>query len=441
MPEVDPPPSAADLAPRIHIGMEWRSRGQIEMERCCPCRIGKEAKVQAKDVMALMVAVAVPMEEAEVQVEEVAMLTVEVAVPTEEIMAPSRGVCAYDGGGGGHCDGGAAHGATEWRRHRAWAAPAFLRRERRRGKSPINRTIVASWAGPNQPTSGCSPSYSESLVKAQVERKSGPVRVPLLLVPGGDCGGGGGDANAEMSVFGGDRWARDARQRKRRLDDLMLPASAASPSSSSPDSFRRLSNGKFACLVCPHRPVLDSPLMLSMHNKGSRHIAAESRLREKELSRQQEINKRLAISPEASVSSSGKQHYGVRSSDMKEKPLIQQTRQAILEAQSSRFIIDSANKKSHDLERTSNSSLCDSQVTPSVPMEKWSGDTVKGKFFAGDRTATKMLAEEQADFQKRQEQELKFTASGWKRDGHGRWYRDENVEFDSDEDDPNICLG
>lgn len=131
--EVDPPPSAADLAPRIHIGMEWRSRGQIEMERRCPCRIGKEAKVQAKDVMALTVAVAVPMEEAEVQVEEVAMLAVEVAVPTEEIMAPSRGVCAYDGGGGGHCDGGAAHGATEWRRHRAWAAPAFLRRERRRG--------------------------------------------------------------------------------------------------------------------------------------------------------------------------------------------------------------------------------------------------------------------------------------------------------------------
>uniref|UniRef100_A0A0E0LVY4 Sodium channel modifier 1 n=1 Tax=Oryza punctata TaxID=4537 RepID=A0A0E0LVY4_ORYPU len=230
-----------------------------------------------------------------------------------------------------------------------------------------------------------------------------------------------------MSVFGGDSWARDAQQRKRRLDDLMLPASAASPSLSSPsapDSFRRLSNGKFACLVCPHRPVLDSALMLS-----------------KELSRQQEINKRLAISPEASVTSSGDQHYGVRSSDMKEKPLIEQTRQAILEAQSSRFIIDSANKKSHDLKRTSNSLPCDSQVTPSVPMEKWSGDTVKGKIFACDRTTTKMLAEGQADFQKRQEQELKFTASGWKRDGHGRWYRDENVEFESDEDDPNICLG
>ncbi|XP_040382760.1 sodium channel modifier 1-like [Oryza brachyantha] len=240
-----------------------------------------------------------------------------------------------------------------------------------------------------------------------------------------------------MSVFGGDSWARDAQQRKRRLDDLMLPSS---PSSSAPDSFKRLSNGKLACLVCPHRPVLDSPLMLSMHNKGSRHIAAQSKLREKEVSRQQEINKRLAISPEASFSYCGNQRNDVRSSDMKEKPLIEQTRQAILEAQSSRFIIDHVNKKSHDLKRASNSSLSDSHVTPSAPIKKWSGNTVKGELFVGDRTATKMIAQ-QKDFQKRQEQELKFTASGWKRDGHGRWYRDENVEFDSDEDDPNICLG
>jgi len=66
-----------------------------------------------------------------------------------------------------------------------------------------------------------------------------------------------------MSVFGGDNWARDAQQRKRRLDDLMLPAPASS-SPSTPESFRRLPNGKLACLVFPNRPVLDSPLMLSV---------------------------------------------------------------------------------------------------------------------------------------------------------------------------------
>ncbi|RCV31515.1 hypothetical protein SETIT_6G184200v2 [Setaria italica] len=250
-----------------------------------------------------------------------------------------------------------------------------------------------------------------------------------------------------MSVFGGDSWARDAQQRKRRLDDLMLPASASS-SPSTPDSFRRLPNGKLACLVCPNHPVLDSPLMLSIHNKGARHIAAESRLREKELSRKHEINKRLALSSDASHSNSGNPSTSIRPTNMKGKPLIEQTRRAILEAQSSRFNNFNGKKVSHDLKGTTNTSSWDPLVAPSdVPMEKLAGDTGsiqcnrrKGESFAGNQIQGNLVSDWQTEVQKRQEQELRFTASGWKRDGHGRWYRDENVEFDSDEDDPNICL-
>ncbi|KAL6661271.1 hypothetical protein ACP70R_000655 [Stipagrostis hirtigluma subsp. patula] len=245
-----------------------------------------------------------------------------------------------------------------------------------------------------------------------------------------------------MSVFGGDSWARDAQQRKRRLDDLMLPASASSKS----DSFKRLSNGKFACLVCSHRPILDSPLMLSMHNKGARHLAAESILREKELSKQHEINKRMALSSDAPITNSGNAHTGVRPSNMKEKPLTEQTRRAISEAQSSRFNDFNANKVSHDVNRMPKASSRDSNVAPSgFPMENMTGNTEsiessKGEPVAGNKIVGKVLPEWQKEVQKRHEQELRFTASGWKRDCHGRWYRDENVEFDSDEDDPNICL-
>jgi len=247
-----------------------------------------------------------------------------------------------------------------------------------------------------------------------------------------------------MSVFGGDNWARDAQQRKRRLDDLMLPAPASS-SPSTPESFRRLPNGKLACLVCPNRPVLDSPLMLSMHNKGARHIAAESRLREKELSKKHEINKRMALSSDAN---SGNAHSSSKPTNMKEKPLIEQTRRAILESQSSRFHDFNAKKVSHDLKWTTNTSSSDPHVAPSdVPMEKLTGNTrsiqcnsSKGEYFAGNQIQGKLPSDWQTEARKRQEQELQFTASGWKRDGHGRWYRDENVEFDSDEDDPNICL-
>jgi sodium channel modifier 1 len=70
-----------------------------------------------------------------------------------------------------------------------------------------------------------------------------------------------------MSVYGGDSWGRDEQQRKRRVDDLMLPVSGSS-SPSTPDSFKRLPNGKLACLVCPHRPVLDSSLMLSVSHSS-----------------------------------------------------------------------------------------------------------------------------------------------------------------------------
>eukprot|EP00262_Sarcandra_glabra_P003179 TRINITY_DN13718_c0_g2_i1.p1 TRINITY_DN13718_c0_g2~~TRINITY_DN13718_c0_g2_i1.p1 ORF type:complete len:151 (+),score=34.84 TRINITY_DN13718_c0_g2_i1:3-455(+) len=50
----------------------------------------------------------------------------------------------------------------------------------------------------------------------------------------------------------------------------------------------------------------------------------------------------------------------------------------------------------------------------------------------------KMLVEQQVELQKCREKELKFREAGWKRDCHRRWFRDENVEFDSDEEDPNV---
>ncbi|TVU05531.1 hypothetical protein EJB05_48697, partial [Eragrostis curvula] len=250
-----------------------------------------------------------------------------------------------------------------------------------------------------------------------------------------------------MSVFGGDSWGREAQQRKRRVDDLMLPASASS-SSSTPDSFRRLPNGKLACLVCPHRPVLDSPLMLSMHNKGARHKAAESRLREEELSKQHEINKRLALASDTTLSDSSNLRAGVMSSIMKEKPLIEQTRRAILEAQSTRLNNFSAKTIHCDQKRMAHDSSGDYHVSSGVSMKTLTGSTgpiecnsTKGEASVGNQSQGNVVSEWQSDFQKRQEQELRFTASGWKRDCHGKWYRDENVEFDSDEDDPNICLG
>ncbi|KAJ6906001.1 sodium channel modifier 1-like [Populus alba x Populus x berolinensis] len=195
-----------------------------------------------------------------------------------------------------------------------------------------------------------------------------------------------------MSVFGGDSWAREAQCRKRRVDDLVIDGLDGS-------SHKKLSSGKYACLVCPHNPVLESPLALSMHCKGSRHIAAESKLKEKELMRQSEINKRLALS-ESDVRPANPSALN-KNTKLVSKPLIEKTKKAATK-------------------------ILGKGTAHSCP-----------EVIASE----KMLVQQHLDFRERRERELKFTEAGWKRDCHGRWFRDENVEFDSDEEDPNVCLG
>ncbi|GFY89622.1 hypothetical protein Acr_06g0015620 [Actinidia rufa] len=129
-----------------------------------------------------------------------------------------------------------------------------------------------------------------------------------------------------MSVYGGDSWAREAQYRKRRVDDLVVEGLDAS-------SYKKLSGGKYACLVCPHNPVFDTPLVLSMHIKGSCHCAAESKLKKKQFVIQDEINKRIALSEcstgdvsASSISTQVNQHCRLA-----RKPLIEQTRRAASE--------------------------------------------------------------------------------------------------------------
>ncbi|KAJ0984730.1 hypothetical protein J5N97_003086 [Dioscorea zingiberensis] len=241
-----------------------------------------------------------------------------------------------------------------------------------------------------------------------------------------------------MSAFGGDSWAADAGLRKRRVDDLMLPSSSSS-------SCKKLSNGKYACLVCPHRPVLDSPLSLSIHNRGSRHIAAETRLKEREISREAELNKRLALladskaMPNSSVSKDEMKCLKVQN-----KPLVEHTRKVITEIQSS----TSCNQNTVDHCRSAvhrpNPFFC----SPNAALHSIDniGAPQNGRVDASSGesssivAAGEVLSYRNSEPSKLREKELKFTEAGWKRDGHGKWYKDENVEFDSDEEDPNVCL-
>lgn len=225
----------------------------------------------------------------------------------------------------------------------------------------------------------------------------------------------------EMSVFGGDSWAREAQYRKRRVDDLVIDGLDGS-------SHKKLSSGKYACLVCPHNPVLESPLALSMHCKGSRHIAAESKLKEKELMRQSEINKRLALS-ESDVRPANPSALN-KNTKLVSKPLIEKTKKAATEILGKGTAQLSSKNQNCDL-KLSVGYVNIMNVVTKICENSSSLEVI----------AEKMLVQQHLDFRERRERELKFTEAGWKRDCHGRWFRDENVEFDSDEEDPNVCLG
>ncbi|CAH9107257.1 unnamed protein product [Cuscuta epithymum] len=212
-----------------------------------------------------------------------------------------------------------------------------------------------------------------------------------------------------MSVFGGDSWAREAGQRKRRVDDLIAGNINAS-------AYKKLSSGKFSCLVCPHNPVLDTLPVLSAHLKGLRHRAAELRLKDKELARQDEINKRFALSDHATDNS----HRPCRPLS---KRLIENTKRAV-----------------SDMHRTENVKQTPVCQPPELQCYR-SLSISDGNGCVPTDVAPRHKGIQHAAYDpERHERELKFTAAGWKRDAHGRWFKDENVEFDSDEEDPNMSL-
>lgn len=146
-----------------------------------------------------------------------------------------------------------------------------------------------------------------------------------------------------------------------------------------------------------------------MHNKGSGHLAAESRLKERELMKQDEINMRIALSDSYPHTSCNQKPR------LADKPLIEQTRKTVLEILSNRSQQQMQDRSKKEQLITGHiASACDSTESFSSPAKV---------------EADKVVSQQHLDFRERRERELKFTAAGWKRDGYGKWYRDENVSL------------
>lgn len=153
--------------------------------------------------------------------------------------------------------------------------------------------------------------------------------------------------------------------------------------------------------------------LLQVHVKGSSHRAEETRLRERELGRQDEINKRIALSEcDTATSKTLTSSQLCRSAS---KPLIGCTRKAASYVLHQNLAQSSASQ--------GDEIKCTKVDTSSVLANQRSSQCVQ----IGVTTNQTIIS--QAYNQERRERELKFTSAGWKRDGHGKWFKDEKCEF------------
>lgn len=154
---------------------------------------------------------------------------------------------------------------------------------------------------------------------------------------------------------------------------------------------------------------------MQMHKKGSRHRTAESRFKERELRRQDEINKRIALC-DGSIGSDGTS-TSAKQFRLASKPLIEQTKKAASEILCNKIPKQNINIQIHSSKENGD----DSANEPSNCNYNSSFPRMEG--------GKGLVAQHQLDIKAIRERELRFTEAGWKRDCHGKWFKDENVSF------------
>lgn len=242
--------------------------------------------------------------------------------------------------------------------------------------------------------------------------------------------------------------------KKRRVADLLA-------SYIPEDEALLLRNGRYACSVCHHRPVFDTIDMLTVHRSGKKHRACIERFYGKKVAHRNEVQKRQH------------QQY-VRAEEAGEQPpapLLEQTRKitqhALLKAapynsrctrnrpevrrtessskmeeppqslsspQGSSSVITHPDRPRTTAEtscpepRNSSTGICGkSNLKKNIKTKKTQTSSEKGEDLGDDPERRRVM-----------EHYLSLKSSGWIPDGTGKWLKDDNVEFDSDEEEPPV---
>ncbi|KAM6994772.1 sodium channel modifier 1 isoform 2-T2 [Tautogolabrus adspersus] len=218
--------------------------------------------------------------------------------------------------------------------------------------------------------------------------------------------------------------------KKRRVADLLshfIPE----------DEATLLKNGRYTCLVCSYRPVFDTVDMLTVHRKGKRHLEGLKSFYGKKARLKNEMTKR--------------QHENyVQAEDERQEPsssapLLAQTRRLTHHALLKTVPYNSCHRTTSTKSEKGHQSI----KTASEPEEeRWEPESLDPLSQRGssecsaEETNASVAAvkqEEQpltAERRKELEHYLKLKSDGWLRDRSGQWVKDENVEFDSDDEEP-----
>ncbi|XP_063001693.1 sodium channel modifier 1 [Elgaria multicarinata webbii] len=260
-----------------------------------------------------------------------------------------------------------------------------------------------------------------------------------------------GDDSSQLNVL-----------KKRRVADLLanyIPE----------DEAMLLRDGRYACTVCFHRPVFDTLDMLTVHRSGKRHLAGLQKFYGKKRSLENEVQKRrhqtyLRAEEAGAQVTPGPAPLLVQTRKIAQNALLKtapynsccrRSREAGSEPGPSRSSVgcrepkEEVLSKPRDSPKTGEDRPVGVEVSPtarSPGSTNVPGDSPKEPALGkkhnhkrkGHPVETPPSGPSNFTPEKRQalEHYLRLKSAGWVQDGSGHWVKDENVEFDSDEEEP-----
>ncbi|KAM6106613.1 sodium channel modifier 1-like [Pterocles gutturalis] len=250
----------------------------------------------------------------------------------------------------------------------------------------------------------------------------------------------------------GDDAAQLGVLQKRRIADLLanyIPE----------DEALLLRSGRYACTVCAHRPVFDTLEVLTVHRAGKKHTGSLQRFYGGKL---QDVAQRRQHEEEARAENAAVQGSPApllartrriaRSALLKAAPYSSCCRRTGAEGSSPRAAVTQTRLSAvptHPEPSQKDGEAVDASPAALLPGHRGGrADAPKAaparpqRGSKGKTSSSAPSRPEALGPEKRQalERFLQLRSAGWIQDGSGKWVKDENAEFDSDEDEPPALL-